>query len=166
MRAEHGIEIVDVKLPGWAEAHAAGLTILLAEAWRSNSHLLAGEGVSTEVTERLHLGQSITDAALTKARGQRAIIVAELRTLMTVRRLDALAIPTMPTLPPRMSIANASLTALTRLANIAGVPALSIPAPVPSQLRQPETAKLVSSLQLVGLPGADATLCALTMLLE
>ncbi len=166
MRAEHGVEIVDVKLPGWADAHAAGLTVLLAEAWRSNCHLLTGGGVSAEVTERLHLGKSITDAALTKARGQRAVILTELRTLMTVRRLDALAIPTMPTLPPRMSIANASLTALTRLANIAGSPALSIPAPIPEQLRRSETAHLVSSLQLIGQPGNDAIICALAMLME
>lgn len=166
LRAEPGVEIVDVKLPGWADAHAAGLTVLLAEAWRSNCHLLADGGVSAEVTERLHLGKSITDAALTKARAQRAVIVTELRTLMTVRRLDALAIPTMPTLPPRTSVANASLTALTRLANISGSPALAIPAPVPEQLRRPETANLVSSLQLIGEPGNDAVICALAMLLE
>lgn len=167
MRTEHNIEIVDVKLPGWAAAHAAGLTVLLGEAWRQDGHLLSGTGVSKEVTERLHLGQTITDAALQQARAQRDEIAEEIGALLKAERLDALALPTMPTLPPRIgAIANASLTALTRLANIAGAPAISLPAPIPAHLQRPESSNLMSSLQLLGEPGADAVLCALAILVS
>ena len=167
MCTEHSVEVVDVELPEWADAHAAGLTVLLGEAWRQDGFLLNGKssaGVSEEIVERLRLGEGITDERLDKARAQRPVIVNAIRALMTAQRLDALAIPSIPTLPPSVgSTANASMTALTRLANIAGAPALSVPAPVPSAIRQAETASLLSSLQLVGQPGADATLCALTI---
>ena len=155
MRAEQGIEIVRVKLPGWADAHAAGLTVLLGEAWLSDQHLLASGRVSAEIADRLNLGRAITAEALASARTKRADIAREIDELMKSHRLDALAIPTMPMLPPLLgSNPNASLTAFTRLANIAGAPALSLPAPVPKAFQSDSTAHLTSSLQLIGRPGA------------
>lgn len=167
MRTEHNVEIVRVELPGWADAHAAGLTVLLGEAWLSDQHLLATGRVSAEIAERLRLGSGIAAEVLASARAKRADIVREIDDLMHAQKLDALAIPTMPMLPPLLgSNPNASLTAFTRLANIAGAPALSIPAPVPPSFRSGPGGHLPSSVQLVGRPGADATICALAMLSE
>jgi amidase len=157
---EAGCEIVDVELPGWETAHNAGLAVLLGEAWHTNKHLLEGRGVTDETTARLRLGRDVTDAQLTQARAHRSVITAELQTLVETHNLDVLATPTMPVLPPTFTDnGNASLTALTRLANIAGTPALSIPAPR-------NGGHLPASLQFLGLPGSDATLCALAALLN
>ncbi len=163
---EAGIEVVNIELTGWESAHSAGLTVLLGEAWRTDRHLLRGSGVSSEIAERLRLGESISDAGLVSARRHRQTIVDELTALATQHRLDAFATPTMPMLPPPLSSPNASLTAFTRLANMAGGPALSLPAPVPARHRRPATAHLAGSLQLVGLPGDDAVLTALAGLLD
>ncbi len=165
-RSECDVEIVDVLIPGWEAAHAAGLTVLLGEAWRSNRDLLRGSGVGDDVAARLRLGEAVGIEALVLARAQRANIVEELGALMRTHRLDVLALPTMPTLAPLLGeVANSSLTALTRLANIAGAPAIAMPAPVPAHARHSATAHLPASLQLVGLPGDDALVCAVASLL-
>ena len=165
-RADAEVEIVDVALPGWEAAHAAGLTVLLGEAWRSNRRLLVGSGVGDDVAARLRLGESVTPEALAIARARRTLIVDELRMLFRSLRLDVLALPTMPTLPPSLGeVANASLTAFTRLANIAGAPAIALPALVPANARMSATSHLPSSLQLIGLPGDDALVCAVASLL-
>ena len=159
--SEAGVQIVDVEVPGWEAAHAAGLTVLLGEAWLSDGHLLAGggdTGVSDEVTARLRAGEQVPPSALDAARAQRAVFVDELRAIFAANSIDALAIPTLPTPTPAIGdIANSAVTALTRLANISGSPALSIPAPMPGNLP--------ASLQLIGRPGDDAILCALAALL-
>lgn len=165
-RSECGVEIVDVEIPGWEAAHAAGLTVLLGEAWRSNRDLLRGSGVGDDVAARLRLGEHVSPDALVLARAERATITEELRALMRTHRLDVLAMPTMPTLAPLLGdVANSSLTALTRLANISGSPAIAMPAAVPASARHPTTAHLPASLQLVGLPGDDALVCAVASLL-
>lgn len=165
-RTEREVEIVDVELPGWEVAHGAGLTVLLAEAWRSDRRLLTGPGVGADVAGRLRQGESIPPDALVLARAQRAVIVEELRALMKMHALDVLALPTMPTFAPLLGdVANSSLTALTRLANISGSPALSLPVPTPQQERRADTAHLPASLQLIGLPGDDALVCAVASLL-
>lgn len=165
-RSECDVEIVDVEIPGWEAAHAAGLTVLLGEAWRSNGELLRGSGVGEDVAARLRLGEDVSTDALVLARSQRSNIVDELGALMNMHRLDVLALPTMPTLAPLLGeIANSSLTALTRLANIAGSPAIAMPAPVPARVRHASTAHLPASLQLLGLPGDDALVCAVASLL-
>ena len=163
---EASVDVIDVELPGWEHAHSAGLTVLLGEAWRTDGHLLRGPGLSSEIAERLRLGEPITDVALIAARSHRQEIVDELTAVATRYRLDAFATPTMPLLPPPLREPNASLTAFTRLANIAGAPALALPAPVPAEHRRSATAHLAASLQLVGLPGDDALLIALAGLIQ
>ena len=165
-RSECDVEIVEVEIPGWEAAHAAGLTVLLGEAWRSNRNLLRGSGVGDDVAARLRLGEHVSPDALVLARAQRAIIAEELSALIRMHRLDVFALPTMPTLAPLLGeVANSSLTALTRLANISGSPAIAVPAPVPARARHLSTAHLPASLQLVGLPGDDALVCAVASLL-
>ena len=165
-QSECDVEVIDVELPGWEAAHAAGLTVLLGEAWRSNRRLLEGPGVGDDVAARLRLGESISPEALAIARAQRTLIVDELRALFRRKGLDVIALATMPTLPPLLGeLANSSLTALTRFANISGSPAIALPALVPANARAAPTAHLPASLQLVGLPGDDALVCAIASLL-
>ncbi len=165
-RSECDVEIVDIEITGWEAAHAAGLTVLLGEAWRSDKDLLRGPGVGDDVAARLRLGEDVSPDALVLARAQRSIILEELSALMKTKRLDVLALATMPSLPPLLGdVANSSLTALTRLANISGSPAIAFPASVPAHARHPRTAHLPASLQLLGLPGDDALVCAVASLL-
>ena len=82
-------------------------------------------------------------------------------------QFDAIALPTMPLLPPTLEEAASSpLTGFTRFANMTGLPALSLPVPVPHRLRQRETANLPASIQLIGDYNSEARLLQLGTLIE
>ena len=164
---DSGMTVVDVVLRGWNAAHEAGLLVLLGEAWRSDAWLLGGEddGVSQSGRARLHSGDSITDDQLAAARHVREAMKADLASFF--RQFDAIALPTMPLLPPTLEEAASSpLTGFTRFANMTGLPALSLPVPVPHRLRQTETANLPASIQLIGDYNAEARLLQLGALIE
>ena len=146
-----GVSVVNVAITGWNAAHEAGLVVLLAEAWRSDAWLLGDEndGVSPAGRARLHSGDSITDEQLVRARAVRDAMKVDLASLFL--QFDALALPSMPTLTPTIEeAASIPLTGFTRFANLTGLPALSLPVPVPSRLRRRETAHLPASIQLIG----------------
>jgi amidase len=156
------VVVEDTEVPGWATAHVAGLTVLLGEAWTTNSGLLRDRPhlVGADTTARLQLGAAISDETLEEARQHRSILLRELTTIMQNQRLDALVLPTLPTPTPLLSdVTNTSLTALTRIANLAGAPALAVP--IPTIDSHSHRAHLPTSLQLIGLPGSDAVLCAI-----
>ncbi len=124
-----GLTVESCTLPLWSEAHAAGYTVLLGEAWRGNKHLIPRGGVSEAIERRLRLGQSITDEELHEARLTRSLVLDAMATLWA--DLDVIVFPTIPVAPPLLADAStAPLTALTRYANLSGLPALSMPIPV------------------------------------
>jgi Asp-tRNA(Asn)/Glu-tRNA(Gln) amidotransferase A subunit family amidase len=69
-------------------------------------------------------------------------------------------------LTPRLGESdNAPMTALTRYANLVGLPALSMPVPLlPDDAHGPD-GHLLASVQLIGAPGADALVCAAALAL-
>ena len=162
-----GVAVVDVVIGGWLPVHQAGLLVLLGEAWRTDAWLLGDEydGVSPAGRARLHSGDAITDEQLTKARAIRDAMAIDLKSFF--ERFDAIALPSMPILAPTIDEASTSpLTGFTRFANMTGLPALSLPVPVPKRHRRPDTAHLPASLQLIGDYGAEARLVQLGALIE
>ena len=72
--------------------------------------------------------------------------------------------PSVPVFAPRRDSRRADdapYTAYTRVANIAGTPALSVPVPLVAGTAAPEHSHLRGSVQLMGAAGAEASLCAL-----
>jgi amidase len=164
---DSGMTVVDVVLRGWNAVHEAGLLVLLGEAWRSDAWLLGDEndGVSQAGRARLHSGDSVTDEQLVAARKVRDDMKADLASFF--QQFDAIALPTMPLLPPLLEEAATSpLTGFTRFANMTGLPALSLPVPIPHRLRRPETHNLPGSIQLIGDYNAEARLLQLGALIE
>ena len=164
---EAGVAVIDVSIHAWNAVHEAGLVVLLGEAWRSDAWLLGDEhdGVSPAGRARLHSGDSITDEQLDAARSVRASVAADLAAFFG--SFDAIALPSMPFLTPLLEEASTSpLTGFTRFANMTGLPALSVPVPVPKGLRRPDTAHLPASMQLIGNFATEASLLQLGALVE
>jgi amidase len=153
--ARAAIPSVPVDLPSLEDAYAAGLTIIGAENWSAYGHLVDGAGLGDDVRTRLLGNRSISGEALAAAERCRTLFRAEVDAAL--ERVDALVLPTLPIVPPRLGEAADAravlrLTAFVRPFNVSGHPALSIPL---------ETdAHLPAGLQLVGRPGGDAALCA------
>ncbi len=153
--ARAAIPSLPIDLPSLEDAYAAGLTIIGAENWSAYGHLVDGPGLGDDVRTRLLGNRSISGAALSAAERCRTLFRAEVDAAL--ERVDALVLPTLPIVPPRLGEAADAravlrLTAFVRPFNVSGHPALSIPL---------ETdAHLPAGLQLVGRPGGDAALCA------
>jgi amidase len=141
------LEMVDVDLPGWAAADAAASTILLAEAWASDGHLVDA-GLGDDVAARLRTGAPITPAQIAAAHQVGVAWRAELR--QAIERFGPIAFPTLAEDPPLLVDAARTVgLRYTMPINLAGFPAVNLPAP---------TDGLPAGLQLVGLPGGEADL--------
>ena len=153
--ARAAIPSIPIDLPSLVDAYAAGLTIIGAENWSAYGHLIDGPGLGDDVRTRLLGNRSISGEALSAAERCRTLFRAEVDAAL--ERVDALVLPTLPIVPPRLGEAADAravlrLTAFVRPFNVSGHPALSIPL---------ETdAHLPAGLQLVGRHGGDAALCA------
>ena len=159
--ARCGVEVIDVDLPGWGPAKRTCDVITDAEAAASNRPLLADPArrgmLSPRVRSSLAQAQALTPAQLLQARAEqecwRAAMAAALR------EVDLLALATVPFFPPRLeAAARSGYLALTSPVNLAGFPALALPAPTGQQLP--------ASLQLIGGPNAEALLLATGAMIE
>ena len=153
--ARADIASVPIDLPSLEDAYAAGLTIIGAENWSAYGHLVDGPGLGHDVRARLLGNRSISGEALAAAERCRTLFRAEVDAAL--ERVDALVLPTLPIVPPRLdetgdARAVLRLTAFVRPFNVSGHPALSIPLAT--------DANLPAGLQLVGRRGGDAALCA------
>ncbi len=157
--------VQNITLPLWDTAHEAGLVVLLGEAWLCDHHLLQDPtGVSDSVRHRLEMGSAITAEQLASARAVRD----EVRSALTAvfEQVDVVAVATLPMLTPRLGESdNAPMTALTRYANLVGLPALSMPVALSIDDAQGPDGHLPASVQLIGAPGADALVCAAALTL-
>lgn len=158
--AAAGVEVVDIKLPGWREAAHAGLDILGFEAVAAHGALVAahpgeiGSDVVANFAHGARVGhQRLRDARSLQSRWQGSLEAA-------LGRVAALALPTMGSwAPPVGPDAGAAMTILWTLPiNLAGLPALSLPVPAGT--------RLPASIQLVGPAGGEEGLCALGSRLE
>lgn len=147
--AAAGFEVVVVEP---AEIEALGnafVTLYFAELWDADHHLAETDpdGLGVEVADMIALGPAFTPLAA-EARAEADRLTASFCRLF--ERVQLLAMPTISILPPRLDdplLGTADLTlALARftpLANVTGLPALSLPVPVAG-------GGFPSSLQLIG----------------
>ena len=159
-----GARLEERRIEGMQLAPAAQFVTICAEACQANWTLLTehADGISPDVRLRLEVGQFIGAIDYIKAQRLRR----QLRDSMIAALVDAdvLVLPTLPLSIPEQGTSVIELGgkkiplpgAMTRLTgpfNSSGMPALSIPCGT-------DSSGLPVSLQLVGRPGADATVLA------
>jgi amidase len=155
--AAAGLRTEPVPQPDWDSMVGVARLLMRAEGHRAQGHLLAREHLLNWQTARaLHRGAHVSAEQEQAARDRAAPLVSALTAL--TGRYAALALPTMPTLPPRKDVAaDVDTTYLTVPMNLAGLPAVAVPVPA-----RPWPA----SLQLVGPPGGEERLLALAAQVE
>ena len=160
--AAAGLEVVEVTLPGWNDAGMPFGVILLSEAWEADRALYerAPERIGAESRSRLEIGRGIDAAQLPVARAAQQAWTDEVAALFAEGRVQVLAMPTMPGLPPGLD-AEGVVNSLVSPWNVAGVPALALPIPVAGW-----TGGLPGSLQLIGPRGGEELLCATGSVVE
>jgi amidase len=147
-----GIEVIEVDLPGWDDAHDAALTVLFGEALIVNDDLWRHhhDRLGSDLVERFTFAQAISPAELGDARAHRLPWRAELAEVLG--EVGVLALPTMTAYPPRIGehaiVPNRAGAAI----NLAGHPALALPVP--------SGGLLPASLQLVAPDHHEARLLA------
>ncbi|GIJ28535.1 glutamyl-tRNA(Gln) amidotransferase subunit A [Micromonospora qiuiae] len=131
--ARHGATIVEVDLPEAAAAQEQMSTMMLAEAFgllQETIHADSGSFTPT-VLQRLLLGQTVSGPQYAAARAWAKAWRGRLR--QAFRVVDALVVPTTPTIAPQLvqdTDALARTMGVTRFTfpwSLAGVPALSLP---------------------------------------
>jgi len=153
--AASDLTVKSVELPSFEQAYAAGVTLLGAENWAAFGHLADSNALGADVRARLLATREISPEAIAEAEDCRTRFQAEVDAAL--QEVDALALPTLPEVPPTL-VAAADLktplrmTALVRSFNVSGHPALSVP--LQTQAGRP------AGFQLVGRRYADAALCA------
>lgn len=139
-------------LPMWAAATEACRRVLGREAWTANRSLVESrpEGIGADVRSRLREGGRSTDAELAVAQATAAAWRATLN--LVFERFDVIVTPTLTILPPTLERAADLLNARCTLpVNLAGVPALALPVPVPGN-------HLPASIQVIGPAGSEVLL--------
>jgi aspartyl-tRNA(Asn)/glutamyl-tRNA(Gln) amidotransferase subunit A len=153
-----GAELVELEWPGGEDVFAATTAIMYAEAAHGHRRLLASRHqlYGPDVRNRLLQGMAMRALTYLQARDEQARL--RHRCLTTLSGLDGVLCPTVPVVaPPRAEAADpavgARLVTFTRLADVAGLPAVSIP--LPGSLLEP-TGGLPVGLQLEAATDAAA----------
>ena len=140
-----GVELVDADWPDRTEVLDASTTIMFREAADVHRDVLAGpraDLLGAAVRERLESGAAITAAAYDDARAAAGRIEAHVREVLTT--VDAVVGPAVPITAPTIEAARSDpglarrLVADTRLANLTGTPAITVPLhhhPLPAGLQ-------------------------------
>ncbi len=156
-----GFAVVAVELPSFVDAFKAGITIMAAEMAPLFGHLCGTGLLGADVDARLQAAGKVTTDDVAEAELVRERFTQEVDALLD--KFDALVLPTMPCVPPLLTEAGDApktlrMTNLVRPFNLSGHPVLSLPF---------ETeAGLPAGLQVVGLRGKDAHVCAVSAALE
>lgn len=132
--AGSGIELIEIDWPAGDEVFAATTAIMYAEAAHGHRRLLAARHHLYGPDVRNRLLQGLAIPALTYLRARERQGDLRLRCLAALDRLDAVLTPTVPVVAPRHDEAidpavGAQLVTFTRLADVAGLPAVSLPLP-------------------------------------
>ena len=124
-----GLEVVEVSLPGWEQAHKAGMTILFGEALLVNEQLwrTKGKRFGADLIERFTAAEKIAPDQMGQARAHRELWRQELAEVFG--EVDVLAAPTMLTYPPRIGEHVVAPNPTGSPVNLAGHPALALPLP-------------------------------------
>ena len=153
-----GLRVTDVTGFDFRAVNEAGNVAIDVEAYPANAYLLPHldrltPGVRRSMTESAAITADQVEAAQRVRQEARDWFAAALD------RHPVLALPTLTGAPPLLGERGMSLTVLTMPANLAGLPALSLPVPG-------GPAGLPASLQLIGPPGGEERLIALGRVIE
>jgi aspartyl-tRNA(Asn)/glutamyl-tRNA(Gln) amidotransferase subunit A len=159
-----GAQVEERTIEGIEHAPAVQFVTLCSEACQANWDLLTTqpEGLAPDVRLRLEVGQFIGAIDYVKAQRLRRALRDNL--LAALGDAHVMVTPALPVRVPRSGLSSIDIggrvmpipSALTRLSspfNLAGLPAISLPA-------GKDDAGVPVNLQLVGRPGADATVLA------
>ncbi|MET0325141.1 MAG: amidase [Ilumatobacteraceae bacterium] len=149
------VDVVELVVPEWLTAYHSASAILASEAETANRELLDDPvrraQLGAMVAARFRAAAGVTADEVGAARAFRSVWQRLLADLF--ERVELLALPTVAFLPPRLDeAANARYTELTNPVNLAGLPALALPAPTGG--------RLPAGLQLVGPWGREDLLLA------
>jgi aspartyl-tRNA(Asn)/glutamyl-tRNA(Gln) amidotransferase subunit A len=160
-----GIHLENVRFPRPAEATIAQTTIIMSEAASVHERWLRErpEDYGADVRARLRRGQFFSATHYLRAQRVRALLMEEVGQL--VRSWAALVLPTIPFVAPRIdqdavsigdrtSDVRSTATRMTRLANLTGLPAITVPCGCGER-------GLPVGLQVVGRPMDEATVLAI-----
>ncbi|MDT5009021.1 MAG: aspartyl-tRNA(Asn)/glutamyl-tRNA(Gln) amidotransferase subunit, partial [Mycobacterium sp.] len=138
--AKRGATIVEIGIPHLELAVAAGMAVLLGDTseWHQNLLRQRGDRYVPEVRTMLELGELVLATAYIKAQKTRTVIQRSYRAAFSEHGLTALVAPTLPrtTMPVAdldVDLTGSGGTATSGfvhhniLANVIGVPALSVP---------------------------------------
>jgi amidase len=157
-------DLVPVTIPDLDEIMAASFTVLDAQAWQANRDLfaVAADQLGGDVAGRLERASTVTAAQVAAAQ---TVIARWRETLDGLwRRVDALAAPSLLGFPPLLDDVHIlwKLRMLTSPVNVAGVPALALPIPVPGR----DAGPIPASVQLIGPRNSEERLLAAGARLE
>ena len=152
-----GLTVSSSRLDGLDSAYDAGLVVINAEIADTFGEIARhGDGMDEAVRGRiLSAAEQFSPDALDRAEQVRAVFRREVDDAL--QGFDALALPTMPVVPPTLDQAGdmralLPLTAFVRPFNLSGHPAITVP------IRTSDG--LPAGIQLVGRFQEDARLCA------
>ncbi|MGD0603896.1 MAG: amidase [Streptosporangiaceae bacterium] len=155
--AAAGVRITDVTGLDLPAAASAADVIIDVEAYRANEYLMPRfDQLSERIQGNMRESAAITADRLAEANQVRQAVRDWFSA--TLGRYPFVALPTLLGPPPRFG-ERMSLIQLTAPANLAGLPALSLPVPGGA-------AGLPASLQLIGPPGGEEQLIALGRVIE
>jgi amidase len=139
---EAGIEVTEIELPGWNDAHAAAIAVLFGEALMVNDDLWRHhhDRLGADLVERFTFAQTISPGELGDARAQREPWRTELAEVFGA--VGIIVLPTMAAYPVRVASGAASPNPACPPINLAGHPALALP--VPSGGLLPASVQLVA----------------------
>jgi amidase len=147
---------------------AASMTVLDAEAWKTNRELVAASAdrIGADTLRRLRGAETVTEADIAAARREIARWEGVLNGLW--ERVDLLAVPTLLGFPPVLEDAGSmfKIRGLTSPVNAAGLPALALPVPASGPAGSAGTGPLPASVQLIGPRDSEDRLLAAGAILE
>jgi amidase len=128
--AQAGVAPPAVTLPGFSEAHEAGLTIISQENWQAFHAIVDAPELAADVALRIRAGADISPAQRQAAEQVRAAFTRAVDAQLA--RTPFILLPTLPALPPTLQEAAdplrvVNLTRLVRPFNLSGHPALTLP---------------------------------------
>ncbi len=158
---ELGARIGKISIPSLPQASIAAFLILLAEGAASLEkwHRTRPEGLGEDVRSRLNLGAALLATQYLKAQRTRRQVQEDFSRVF--RKVDVIVTPQLPITAPKINQGNitwgkktepvpSALTRFTRIYNLVGIPALSLPCGFSS-------AGLPIGLQIAGRPFEEAT---------
>ena len=166
---KRGFGIKEISIPLLDHTESAGNNIAWAEATRYHQKMdwfpKHSADYGEDVRSRLEIGTRIAATTYLEALDQREAFITQFHSTLAAAKVDALVVPTTPIAAPLIGeesttidgkdhATRALLLRLNRPANLAGLPAISLPCGL-------SPSGLPLGLQLIGPTSADALLLAL-----